>query len=70
MEAAKEYDSLSSLFTNEVKMLLKNLETEIMDKILWNNVSLSNPLRCSLETSNFALEFRNFLSVVALVGSL
>lgn len=53
-KATKKYD-ITFLFTNEVDVLLKNLETEIMDKLLCDSVSpsmyLSSPVQGGGHTS-------------------
>lgn len=52
-------------------MLLKNLETEILDRLLVGQGVTLHTLEAQLqETTNLALKFGNFLSVMALFGSL
>lgn len=69
LEATKKYDSLP--FVNKVNMLFKNLETEIVDKLLVHQWS-SFPYVTGMAPGIYILElsFRNFQSAAAFVESL
>ena len=70
MEATRRYDSLV-FFTREVKMLLKNWEAEITDKLLVEQCVALYTLEVEFQESTYlAFKFGNFISPVALVGRL
>lgn len=69
MEATKRW--FTFLFTREVKMLLKNVETEMMDKLLVEQCVALYTLEVHLQGStSLALQIGCSISAVTLVASL